>query len=423
MQNTIALSGACGLTSAVIDVVGYGTTNCSELRAAPSPGVASTVIRRDQIGCGDSNDNLADFMLAAVDPKNTASAASAPCVCTASEAPLPLPFPFASTDGGVNLLPPPSTAMQPRLRWGTMSDQSICEFEAPARAVIPAGMTRKEFLEKYLTETILHEVGHTLGLRHNFKGSLESSVMDYNAEPLAVRLDRPGAYDIAAVRFLYGLSTTAPTQAFCTDEDTRVDAQCDRFDSTANPLTNDLAPRYQAQLREALAERAGFTYGQVFPLTRYVRGAANEQQRLEAFNALIGDVAPPLKPELIALGVNAAGWANVFNATLLSNLFLAPVEYRDELGVNPLLNDPAFRGRVIEVTKNSLLSSDGYRSLDTMRTMVDVLKAMQHGDALIALTDCRAAFAAQRNNYPAGTQPYIDDLIRRMDVAMTPYFY
>lgn len=423
VQNTTALTGACGLTSAVIDAVGYGTTNCSEMAAAPSPGTGLTIIRSDQLGCNDTNNNQVDFVASTLEPKNTASAPSAgACVCAAPATPTPAPAP-TSTDGGVQLVAPPSQQLRPHLRWGAMVDQSICDFEAP-KAVIPAGMTRKEFLEKYITEVILHEVGHTLGLRHNFKGSLElSSVMDYNVEADAVRLDKPAPYDVAAVRFLYGLSPTAPTQAFCTDEDTLSDAQCDRFDTTANPLTNDLAPRFKRQLRDSLAERSQLTYGQIFAITRYVRGAANEQQRLEAFNALIGDVAPPLAADVTALGPNAAAWANLYNALLLENLFLAPQGYRDDIAVNPPLYDAAFRARVVEVAKNSLLGTDGNRSLDTMRTMVDVLKAMQHGDALTALASARATFAANRNSYPVATQPYIDDLIRRMDLAMSPYFY
>lgn len=426
VQNTTALTGACGLTSAVIDAVGYGTTNCSELAAAPSPGTGLTIIRSDQIGCNDTNNNQVDFVASTLEPKNTASAPSAgACVCATTPVPAPttdggVP---TSTDGGVQLVAPPSRDLRPHLRWGSMVDQSLCDFEAP-KTVIPAGMTRKEFLEKYITEVILHEVGHTLGLRHNFKGSLElSSVMDYNVEADAVRLDRPAPYDVAAVKYLYGLSQTAPTQAFCTDEDTLSDAQCDRFDATSNPLTNDLAPRFKRQLRDALAERSQLTYGQIFAITRYVRGAATEQQRLEAFNALIGDVAPPLAADVTALGPNAAAWANLYNALLLENLFVAPQGYRDDIAVNPPLYDAAFRARVVEVAKNSLLGTDGNRSLDTMRTMVDVLKAMQHGDALTALASARATFAANRNSYPVATQPYIDDLIRRMDLAMSPYFY
>ncbi|MDP1825458.1 MAG: zinc-dependent metalloprotease [Archangium sp.] len=421
VQNTTALTGACALTSSVIDAVGYGVTNCSELRAAPSPGSAASIIRADLLGCVDSNDNQADFVTSTLEPKNAASTPSAPCVCAApAVSPTPAPSPVGMPSGGVQLVAP-ARQLRPQLRWGSMAGQSLCSFEAP-KAAIPAGMTRKEFLEKYITEIILHEVGHTLGLRHNFKGSLErSSVMDYNIEADAVLFDRPGPYDVAAVRLLYGLSTAAPTQAFCTDEDTLTDAQCDRFDATANPLTNQLAPRYRQLLRDTLAERSQLTFAQIFAITRYVRGAANEQQRLEAFNVLIGDVAPPLAPDVIALGPNAAAWANQYNAALLQNLFVAPVEYRDPVAVNPAVNDPAFRARVLEVVRNSLLSSDGYRSFDTMRTMVDVLKAMQHGDAFAVLTEARNALAA--GTYDAATQPYVTDLIRRIDVATSPYFY
>lgn len=341
------------------------------------------------------------------------------------------PFPDdATNETGAPARPAAKHKAVPRLVWQGQHAEPLCvryaDERRPSTALPGEGtqFTAKEKLENYIQEVSLHEVGHTLGLRHNFKGSLElSSVMDYNVEADAVRLDRPAPYDVAAVKFLYGLSPTAPTQAFCTDEDTLSDAQCDRFDTTANPLTNDLAPRFKQQLRDSLAERSQLTYGQIFAITRYVRGAANEQQRLEAFNALIGDVAPPLAADVTALGPNAAAWANLYNALLLENLFLAPQGYRDDIAVNPPLYDAAFRARVVEVAKNSLLGTDGNRSLDTMRTMVDVLKAMQHGDALTALASARATFAANRNSYPVATQPYIDDLIRRMDLAMSPYFY
>lgn len=82
-----------------------------------------------------------------------------------------------------------------------------------------------EYMQDYYVETIAHEVGHVLGLRHNFRGStaLESgesaSVMDY-----APRSDRdhyhgPGSYDIAAIRWAYLGEEPNHTLPFCTDED------------------------------------------------------------------------------------------------------------------------------------------------------------------------------------------------------------
>ena len=417
-----ALTGACSLNSSVMDAVGYGTTNCSELRPAPAGSTSASLIRSDLIGCADTNDNGADFVSSTVAPVNAATATPAFCTCTA-----PIVAPVApstiTTDGGVQLAAP-TQLVHPTLRWSAMPERALCNMER-RDAVIPAGLTRKEFLEKYITEVVLHEVGHTLGLRHNFKGSFggATSVMDYNTEADAVKLDKPGTYDVDAVRFLYGLSATAPAQAFCTDEQTTIDATCARFDVTSTPVASDLAPRFKERMRQALLQQRDLTYLDMFPLTRHVRGAQDEAARLEAFNALIADTAPPLKPEIIALGPLAAAYADFYNAVLLTNLFVVPGDYRDEIQVNPPLQDPAFRARVVEVAKNSLQSSDGQRSLMTMRAMVDVLKAMQTDDALVALTSARASFVANRAAYPANVQVLVDDLVRRIDVATTPYFY
>ncbi len=416
-----ALVGACP-TANVIDAVGYGTTNCSELHPAPA-GSSTAGVLRGGLGCFDTNDNAADFVSNASDPRN-GSSAPAFCTCVAPPViPVPLIATPVSADGGVNLVAGTPQRVTPSLRWAAMPDDALCSMRRET-AVIPAGMTRKEFLEKYITHVVLHEVGHTLGLRHNFKGSLEgSSVMDYTNDEDAVKLDKPGVYDVAAVKFLYGLAPAAPTQAFCTDDGTTVDSTCDRFDMGVAPLTTDLRPRYQAMMRTALTGQHDVQYREIFPLTRYVRGAQNEAQRLEAFNALIEDVAPPLKPEILALGPNANAYANFYNAVLLLNLFVDPRTQRDEIGVDPTIQDPAFRARVVEVAKNSLTGSDGQRSFETMRVMVNVLKAMQHADALVALTSARAYFVTNRNAWPVAVQPHVDDMVRRIDLATSPYFY
>ncbi|MBT3979717.1 MAG: hypothetical protein HOE90_00105 [Bacteriovoracaceae bacterium] len=122
--------------------------------------------------------------------------------------------------------------------------------------------------------TLLHEIGHNLGLRHNFKGSFDkdnfytdkeakeqnlgiipaySSIMDYGYSDLN-ELSIYGKYDIAALRFGYAreveladgsmasiestlkeLKEEKPTLAmksfgYCTDENASINIGCSRFD-------------------------------------------------------------------------------------------------------------------------------------------------------------------------------------------------
>ncbi|MBF0315247.1 MAG: zinc-dependent metalloprotease [Oligoflexia bacterium] len=62
-------------------------------------------------------------------------------------------------------------------------------------------------------ETLIHEIGHNFGLRHNFKGSYDkenfqgplarsSTVMEYLSDGVR-SLQKPGPYDVAAIRFAY----------------------------------------------------------------------------------------------------------------------------------------------------------------------------------------------------------------------------
>ena len=82
----------------------------------------------------------------------------------------------------------------------------------------PDGLRAEQFVLDYLTHVTMHEVGHTLGLRHNFRGSrvyseaqlsdpeftrshgLGGSVMDY----MAVNLASPGAAPVAPFQTTLG---------------------------------------------------------------------------------------------------------------------------------------------------------------------------------------------------------------------------
>lgn len=83
-----------------------------------------------------------------------------------------------------------------------------------ARAeLVPDSPEAEAFVQAVIKDTIMHEVGHTLGLKHNFRGStaytpaqlqdkdfterngISASVMDYNPYNLAVRGERQGSYN------------------------------------------------------------------------------------------------------------------------------------------------------------------------------------------------------------------------------------
>ncbi|MFC1745948.1 zinc-dependent metalloprotease [Candidatus Riflebacteria bacterium] len=116
----------------------------------------------------------------------------------------------------------------------------------------------QEFLE-YIAQTIPHEVGHTIGLRHNFKGSADleniedgkhtTTVMEYN--PGNTGLSRPGPYDIAAIAYIYnGVSSyyEGKNLLFGSDEMQTTDPEVNTFD-LGDPLVH--FTNYFARLKMA----------------------------------------------------------------------------------------------------------------------------------------------------------------------------
>lgn len=135
------------------------------------------------------------------------------------------------------------------------------------------GMPAK-FIGPLLADLVAHEVGHTLGLRHNFKASslytleqinsdevagkkpFTSSVMDYT--PININMDENatqgdyamiavGPYDMWAIEYGYTFDKdlkpilarcTEPENQYLTDEDTSgPDPLARRYDFSADPLT------------------------------------------------------------------------------------------------------------------------------------------------------------------------------------------
>jgi len=120
--------------------------------------------------------------------------------------------------------------------------------------IIPEGYTFDLYMHGYFRNIIVHELGHNLGLRHNFKGSLGAvegdpipggvsrSVMEYLGRAYR-QLDRIGEYDIMAIA--YGYLGIAPIHIdwYCTDEDSAdlndptKSAECTSEDATNDPFS------------------------------------------------------------------------------------------------------------------------------------------------------------------------------------------
>lgn len=153
-----------------------------------------------------------------------------------------------------------------------------------ARGLDMAGPEAERLAQAYVKETIMHEVGHTLGFRHNFRSSgiytleqlqdreftrrnsLTGSVMDYTPFNIALKGEPQGEfaastlgpYDYWAVEYAYrqvdpaaeqealariAARSTEPALAYGTDEDAGygnlyagIDPEVNRFDLGADPI-------------------------------------------------------------------------------------------------------------------------------------------------------------------------------------------
>ncbi|HEY4139300.1 MAG TPA: zinc-dependent metalloprotease, partial [Casimicrobiaceae bacterium] len=143
----------------------------------------------------------------------------------------------------------------------------------------PDGPEAEDFVLNDLKEVVMHEVGHTLGLRHNFRAStvyaqkdlddpaftkthgIAGSVMEYNAINIAAKGSKQGAYgmttigpyDYWAIEYGYkevaqdreaaelkkiAAQSSEPLLAFATDEDAAfaIDPEANQADLGNDPL-------------------------------------------------------------------------------------------------------------------------------------------------------------------------------------------
>lgn len=341
-------------------------------------------------------------------------------------------------EGDAPAVAAPSAAVAPSLTWNDMRSERLCDMDGQALAeaaassgqgalaasVLPS-LTKKEKVERAFTLLVLHEIGHTLGLRHNFKGSFSlpaTSVMDYVDIFEQPYRDTPGPYDEAAIRYLYGLSSALPTQPFCTDPDTLVDPTCNRGDATSNPLDLFHGVNYREWFDAAVAGIAGLPSDVALNLSaQYVRASTTAQTRLHAFDVLMYGSRAPLAPEVLASSPRYASVADSMARRIFQRLYLDPTSSRGLFTADPPV-DALLTPAILEQLRANLLNVDGVRSYPTRRVVVDVLKKLQRYEAYAILREAREALTAARPGLSGNELLAADDLASRIDRALSPYF-
>lgn len=117
---------------------------------------------------------------------------------------------------------------------------------------IPQGYTYEKYMKGYFLDMVAHEMGHNMGLRHNFKGNLASddtmrpgtvsrSIMEYLNKGYRY-LDNLGDYDRMAIAYGYKGIKPDHDDWFCTDENltgtsaVNMSAECSKDDATSDPF-------------------------------------------------------------------------------------------------------------------------------------------------------------------------------------------
>lgn len=302
----------------------------------------------------------------------------------------------------------------------------------------PSGPEAERFIAASLKDVTMHEVGHALGLRHNFKASvgvtraqlrdagftasngISNSVMDYNAlnlaldgEPAtAMQMSSLGAYDYWAIEYGYrdfpadreaaalaelaARSEREPTLAYATDEDAAgIDPNVNRFDLGDDPLAHarrqvrlarELWSRTQARALPAgddmtiyrrNLQRVLANYGAAVPVAvRHVGGTYTSRTLAGTGQPLLVPVPAARQREALSL---------VVDEVFASGSFRFDPKLMSRLGVDQL--DRVAAGRFVTSTDFSLAPA----VLAIQRTALDALMsdslAARLADAEVKVAD------------------------------------
>lgn len=227
----------------------------------------------------------------------------------------------------------------------------------------PVGVGFDDYMYGYFYDMVAHEMGHNLGLRHNFRGNLSSddsmtigsvsrSVMEYLGRPFRY-LDRHGDYDAMAISYGYKGEKPAHEDWYCTDEDElsadpqKNSAECRSDDAGSDPFKfymDRLSLAYKMIANQGSDKASTWTNEDITPVIEaaadgIIGYATSAETTASKWTNFFGkSPARPDKPELVPAYVAAMLNTAVCNSDVTNDVAQKATE-EDRAATQKLIND------------------------------------------------------------------------------------